>query len=105
MTMHAFIATIRIDEDADFTRRFPDGYNYYVEVTTTSGQRFAAATDYAKGHWRHPLSDAEVEHQIRGLAGGMLAEPQCHTTLACLWSLQPSPNRQALVDGLVVTQG
>jgi 2-methylcitrate dehydratase PrpD len=94
-----------IGEDADCTHRFPNEYNYHMEVTTTLGQRFSAATAYPQGHWCKPFSDAEVEHKFCSLAGDVLSEQQGHKTLECLWSLEQLPNLQTLVDGLVVTQG
>jgi hypothetical protein len=63
-------------EEADFTYRFPDEYNYHMEVTTTSGQRFSAAAPYPKGHWSQPLSDAAVEYTFCSLAGDVWSEPR-----------------------------
>jgi 2-methylcitrate dehydratase PrpD len=91
-----------IDEDADFTRRFPDEYPCWLEITTVSGQRHVASTTHAPGHWRQPLSDDEVAHKFRRLAAAVLPQAQCESALEQLWSLEHVPNVQRLFDSLLV---
>ena len=100
--VHALMARMAIEEEADFTRRFPEEYHCRMEVTTTSGQRLEAATAYPPGHWRQPLSDADVAGKFRRLAAGVLPEQQGASALELLWSLDQLPNLQALFDSLVV---
>jgi 2-methylcitrate dehydratase len=100
--VHTLISKMMIEEDADFTQRFPEAYDCHMEVTTTSGQHFVATTSHPPGHWRKPLSDAEVAGKFRRLAANVLSEPQCDTALDLLWSLDQMPNLQALFDSLVV---
>jgi 2-methylcitrate dehydratase len=100
--LRPLIASMKIEEDADFTRRFPLESNCRMEVTTTSGQRLVAETVYPKGHQRNPLQDAEVEAKFRQLSQGVLREAQCRAALAQLWSLEQAPNLQQLFDCLVV---
>jgi len=95
------MSKMTIEEDAEFTQAFPDELNCWMEVTTTSGQRFTAETAYPKGHQQNPLSDAELEAKFRHLADGMLSEPQCSAALAQLWSLEHAPNLRQLFDSLV----
>ena len=102
--IRALIATMQIEEDPDFTQRFSDEYNCHMEVTTTSGQRLSAAVTHPKGHWRNPLSDAEVEHKFRPLAAEVLTDEQCDTVLAYLWSLEQAPNLQTLFESVIVEQ-
>jgi 2-methylcitrate dehydratase len=100
--VRALIGTMRIDEDATFTERFCDEYNCQIEVTTTSGQRFSAAVTHPKGHWRNPLSDAEVESKFRALATEVLSAEQCDTALQQLWMLDQAANLQPQLDRLIV---
>jgi hypothetical protein len=58
--LRPLIAKIAIDEDKNFTQRFPQEGNCRMEVTTVSGQCLVAHTAYPKGHQRNPLSDADV---------------------------------------------
>jgi 2-methylcitrate dehydratase len=96
------MARMTIDEDADFTQRFPQESHCRMEVTTTSGQHLVAHTAYPKGHQRNPLSDADVEAKFRRLAGAVLTEQQCSTALELLWGVERLPHLQALFDTLVV---
>jgi 2-methylcitrate dehydratase len=91
-----------IEEDKEFTQRFPQEGNCRMEVTTVSGQRLVAHTAYPKGHQRNPLSDADVEAKFRRLTEAVLTEQQCSTALELLWSVEGLPHLQALFDTLVV---
>jgi 2-methylcitrate dehydratase len=99
--LRQLMSKMTIEEDAEFTQAFPDELNCWMELTTTSGQRFTAATAYPKGHQYNPLSDAELEAKFRHLAAGILPEPQCGAALAQLWSLEHAPNLRPLFDSLV----
>jgi 2-methylcitrate dehydratase len=100
--LRPLIAKMSIDEDNDFTQRFPQEGNCRMEVTTVSGQHLVAHTAYPKGHRHNPLSDADVEAKFRRFAGEILTEQQCTTALALLWSVERLPTLQALFDVLVV---
>jgi 2-methylcitrate dehydratase len=100
--LRRLIAKMTIEEEATFTQRFPQEFNCWMEVTTTSGQRLTAETAYPKGHQQNPLKDAELDAKFRHLATGILPEPQCRTALAHLWSLAEAPNLRALFDSLLV---
>jgi 2-methylcitrate dehydratase len=99
--LRQLIAKMTIEEDTEFTQRFPEELNCRMEITSTSGQRFMAETAYPKGHQRNPLSDAELEAKFRHLAADLLAEPQCRAAMAQLWSLEEASNLRALFDNLV----
>jgi 2-methylcitrate dehydratase len=90
-----------IEEDSEFTQRLPDERNCWMEVTSTSGQRFTAETAYPKGHQQNPLTDAELEAKFRHLATDLLPEPQCRAALVQLWSLDKAPSLRQLFDSLV----
>ena len=100
--LRQLMAKMTIEEDLEFTERFPEELNCWIEITSTSGQRFTAATAYPKGHQQNPLKDAELEAKFRHLAADILPAPQCRTALTQLWSLEQAPNLRALFDSLVV---
>jgi 2-methylcitrate dehydratase len=101
-TLRSLIAKMTIEEDPDFTHRFPEELNCRMEVTATSGQRLTAETAYPKGHRHNPLQDAELATKFQRLADGVLTAQQCHAALAQLWSLEQAPNLRELFDSLVV---
>ncbi|MEK7815184.1 MAG: MmgE/PrpD family protein, partial [Chloroflexota bacterium] len=63
--LRPLIARMSIEEDPEFTRRYPAEANCRMEVTTRSGRQLVAATSYPKGHRRNPLDDSEVEAKFR----------------------------------------
>lgn len=100
--LRQLIAKTSIEEDEDFTRRYPEEYNCRMEVTDKSGRTSVAHTSYPKGHRNNPLDDAEVEEKFRRLSIGVLAEQQCDRVLELVWSLERMPDLEALFDGMVV---
>ena len=99
----ALINIMTIEEDPGFTKRFSDEYNCHITVTSKSGQQFSAEVSHPKGHWRNPLSDAEVEDKFRGLATEVLSPDQCRAALDVLWSIEEATNLSTLFDHLTVT--
>jgi 2-methylcitrate dehydratase len=59
-----------------------------LRLVTTSGKAHAAAVEYHKGHWKNPMSDAEVEAKFRPLAAKVLQPAQADRLLAALWKLE-----------------
>jgi 2-methylcitrate dehydratase len=100
-TLRQLMSKMTIEEDAAYTQAFPEELNCWMEITTSSGQRFTAETAYPKCHQQNPLSDAELEAKFRQLAAGVLTEPQCQAVLTQLWSLEHAPNLRQLFDSLV----
>jgi 2-methylcitrate dehydratase len=100
--LRQLIAKMAVEEDLEFTQRFPEELNCWMEATNTSGQRFTAETAHPKGHRHNPLKDEDLEAKFRHLAAGILPEPQCLAALAQIWSLEQAPNLRELFDSLVV---
>jgi 2-methylcitrate dehydratase len=100
--LRPLMARMRIEEDASYTERFPEQANCRMEITSVSGRSFVAETAHPKGHLRNPLLDAEVEAKFRLLAAPVLSDAQRDATLATIWSLDSTPNLDALFESLVV---
>lgn len=73
-------------EEAD--RRMPEAMLCKLTLVTHSGARHAAAVEYHRGHYRNPMSEAEVERKFRTLAAGVLAPRQADRLLETLWRLE-----------------
>lgn len=101
--VRALMKKMTVDEDDQFTQRFPDENNCRIEISTASGQRFAAHTAYQPGHWRNPLSDEQVVDKFNRLAADVLSPAQCTSTVERLWSFDLATNLHALFDDLVVS--
>ena len=93
---------MRIEENPEFTERYPSEYNCHIEVIKTNGQTEVASTSFPKGHGKNPLSDADVDAKFRRLAGPTITDQQCEQALELIWSLENLPNLRGIFDSLVV---
>jgi 2-methylcitrate dehydratase len=100
--LRTLIARMTIQENEEFTRRYPGELGCRIEITDRSGNVFAAQTVYPKGHRSNPLADSEVEEKFRGLASGVLTPGQCGRVLEIAWSLDGLSSLDELFDSLVV---
>jgi len=96
------ISKITIEENEEYTGKYPGEYNIRMEVSDKSGQTHTAHTSYPKGHQKNPLSDEELEAKFRSLSGGVWSEGQSATALEMLWALEDLTSLDELMDGLVV---
>jgi 2-methylcitrate dehydratase len=58
-----------------------------LEIVLTSGQRRNIRVDYHRGHWKNPMTDAEVEEKFRSLARAQLSTAKMDALLHQLWEL------------------
>ncbi len=100
--LRTIINKMRIDENPEFTERYPQQYNCRMEVIKNNGQTEVASTSYPKGHGENPLSDAEVDAKFKRLACPTVTEQQCEQALELIWSLENLPNLRDIFDSLVV---
>ena len=100
--LRTIINKMRIDENAEFTERYPAEYNCRIEVIKNNGQTEVAETSFPKGHGKNPLSDADVDAKFRRMACPTITEQQCEQALELIWSLENLPNIQDIFDSLVV---
>ena len=77
---------VAVSEEAN--QRAPEAMLCDVEVVTRSGERYAAEVPYHKGHYKNPMTDAEVEAKFRSLAQDFLSPAQTDTLLEKLWNLE-----------------
>ena len=100
--LRTIINKMRIEENTDFTERYPAEYNCRIEVIKNNGQTEVAATSYPKGHGKNPLSDSDVDAKFRRLACPTITEQQCEQALELIWSLENLPNLRDIFDSVVV---
>src|SRR5260370_18040809 len=46
-----------------------------LEIVLKSGQRKTVRVEYHRGHWKNPMTDAEIEEKFRTLAPRQLPAP------------------------------
>ncbi len=59
---------VKVSEWEEANRRMPEAMLCRVRVTTRSGATHEHRVEYHRGHWRNPMSDAEVEAKYRRMA-------------------------------------
>jgi 2-methylcitrate dehydratase len=81
-------ARVNVSVSEEANQRAPEAMLCDMEAVTGSGQRFSSQVAYHKGHFKNPLSDAELESKFRSLACGPLSETQADALLDRLWNLE-----------------
>ena len=81
-------AKVKVSVSEEANRRAPEAMLCNVEVVTKSGQSYSARVDYHKGHYKNPLTDAEVEEKFRSLANGVIPQARTGALLERLWRLE-----------------
>ena len=79
---------VKVAASAEADRRAPEAMLCDVEVVTKSGERYTAEVPYHKGHYKNPMTDAEVEAKFRSLAQDLLSPAQTDALLEKLWNLE-----------------
>lgn len=85
-------------EKPAFTQLHPVKWPCVIEVTAKDGKKHRAEVEYFKGHAKDPLSDQEVEHKFRELAGERLAAGQADRIIETVWTLDTLPDITQLID-------
>jgi 2-methylcitrate dehydratase len=68
-----------------------------LEVVLKSGRRENVRVEYHRGHWKNPMTDAEVEEKFRSLARRQLPAAQTDELLRQLWALESLPQAGTLI--------
>jgi len=74
---------VKATEEAD--RLMPEAMLCRMRIVTVSGAIHEAAVHYHRGHYKNPMTDAEVEAKFRHLAAGVLPAPRVDRLLETLW--------------------
>ena len=93
---------MNVEEDPEYTGRYPNEINCRIEVTTAEEKLLTAHSAYPKGHPRNPMTEAEIDAKFRSLSAELLSPQQCDRALNLLWCLEDQPNLGELFDALVV---
>ena len=86
---------VAISEEAD--RHMPEAMRCHFTLVTKSGTIHRTMVDYHKGHYKNPMTEAEIEAKFRPLAAGVLQTAQTDRLLAALWRLEDQANMNDLM--------
>ena len=68
-----------------------------LEIVLKSGEHKKVRVEYHRGHWKNPMTDAEMEEKFRSLARRQLPVAQTNNLLRQLWALETMPQAGALI--------
>jgi 2-methylcitrate dehydratase len=68
------------------------------EIVLRSGEHKAVRVEYHRGHFKNPMTDAEMEEKFRSLARKHLSAERIDALLRQLWSLEDMPKAGALIE-------
>jgi len=100
--IHSLISRMNIEEDSEYSGRYPEETNCRIEVTTEGGNQLTAHSAYPKGDPRNPMTDSDIEAKFRSLSDQLLTAEQCDRALNLLWSMEEQSNLEELFDALIV---
>jgi 2-methylcitrate dehydratase len=81
----------------DTVRIEPETNPCDLEIVLKSGARKTLRVEYHRGHWKNPMTDAELEEKFRSLARRQLTAAQTDDLLRRLWALDSLPQAGELV--------
>ena len=67
-----------------------------LEIVLKSGARKTVRVEYHRGHWKNPMTDAEIEEKFRSLARRQLRRRR-PTSCCALWAVDTLPQAGELV--------
>ena len=95
LSLVARVRTVH-SEEADAHER---EYNLCdLELVLKSGQRKAVRVEYHRGHFKNPMSDAEMEEKFRSLARTHLPAERVNALLRQLWALEDMPKAGVIAE-------
>jgi 2-methylcitrate dehydratase len=97
-SLRPLMSRIRVAENPEFTRRFPQELPSQLDVLTRLGQRFTERAEYPKGHARNPMTDADVETKFRDLTVDTLGTERATIALQALWRLDDARRAGPALD-------
>jgi 2-methylcitrate dehydratase len=82
------ISRIKCSASEEANRRSTEMNLCELDVVTRSGECKSIRVEYHRGHWRNPMSDAEMETKFRSLVAGMLPKARVDALVEQLWKLE-----------------
>ena len=92
------MSRIKCMASEEATQRVGEALLCEVDLILRSGERKSVRVDHHRGHWRNPMSDAEVEEKFRTLVADMLPPSRVDALTKQLWKLEDLPEVGTLVE-------
>jgi 2-methylcitrate dehydratase len=102
--IHQMADRIRVTEDPALSAKFPAFVPCRMEITTRTGEKKVATTDYPRGHHKNPLTDDEVFSKFTELAVRMLPKKRVRRAIDEWMDLENRADLSALFATLRVRE-
>jgi 2-methylcitrate dehydratase len=92
------VARVKVIHSDEADRRQLEGNLCELELVLKSGARKTVRVEYHRGHFKNPMTDAEIDEKFRALARRQLSAQETDALLRQLWALEDMPKAGALVE-------
>ncbi len=82
------VRNVEVRADPEFTKSYPEKLTVRVTLLSKSGAKFEKMFDYPKGHFRDPLSDAEVAGKFQKFAQVHMQAGAIKSALDATWGFE-----------------
>jgi len=79
---------MEVNLDPELDKLYPQAFPTVITIVTKSGSKYTERVDYAKGHSKNPMTDAELEQKFNELTQGVLPDEVRKRALDVMWNLE-----------------
>jgi 2-methylcitrate dehydratase len=96
------VQRVKIERNGELSRRYPEAVANNVIVHLRDRRVLREEVDYALGHARNPINDAQVEAKLYALADRRLGAERVSAVLQQVWDLDALPDVRTITQALVL---
>ncbi|MYA50414.1 MAG: MmgE/PrpD family protein [Chloroflexi bacterium] len=94
---------IEVVQDPECDAAWPEAILNILTVRTSDGRQHTASVPYYTGHFKKPMTDADIEDKFRRLTTGLLDESGQQAALDRLWHLNEQTDLGQVMASMAVT--
>jgi 2-methylcitrate dehydratase len=92
------IGRVKVIQSDEADRLQREGNLCELELVLKSGARKTVRVEYHRGHFKNPMTNAEIDEKFRALAHRQLPPRKTDALLRQLWALDEMPKAGALLE-------
>lgn len=92
-----FVSRVKVVRHKELSDKYPGVVGNIVTLKLKDGRTIVERSDFAKGHARNPLSDAELEKKYVAQAEPLLGRARSQSLLEWLWKLDAADNLKGMM--------
>ena len=93
---------IEVVQDPECDAAWPEAILNILTVRTLDGRQHTVSVPYYTGHFKKPMSDADVEDKFRRLTTGLLDEARQQAALDLLWRLDDETDLRRVMASVAI---